>query len=218
MKKISLSIAALALVFAVTFTSCKKDDIEDTNAPIISITGGTSINHTLNEAFANPVATATDETDGDLTASISVSGSVNKDLAGTYTLTYTVADKAGNKSTKDVTVVVANTLANLAGTYSVSETRSGTALNPYTQTITVSNTTNYKITFQRFGNYENGIVYATFYDGHLSIPSQNVTCGNPPTLRTFMGGGSISGINVNYGYNFNENGTGGNGSATLTKQ
>ena len=42
---------------------------------------------------------AYDKEDGDLTASIKVSGSVNTSKVGEYKLTYTVEDKDGNVST-----------------------------------------------------------------------------------------------------------------------
>ncbi|WP_239519338.1 immunoglobulin-like domain-containing protein [Bifidobacterium ramosum] len=50
--------------------------------------------------------TATDDTDGDVTANIIVTGTVNTSKSGTYTLTYTVTDKAGNKAaqTRRITV------------------------------------------------------------------------------------------------------------------
>ncbi len=205
---------ALAVVLAVTFTSCKKEDV---GAPEITITGGATINHTLNAAFVNPTATATDDEDGDLSSSIVVTGTVNKDLAGTYTLTYKVTDAAGNEGTKDVTVIVANSQANLAGSYSVSETFDGVAIGAYTQTVTVSSTENNKIMFQKFGNYSNGLVNATVSGTTLNIPSQTVTCGSPAAARVFLGSGSISGSTITYTYSETTGGTGGNGSATLTK-
>lgn len=205
---------ALAVVLAVTFTSCKKDD---TGAPEITITGGTTINHTLNAPFVNPVATATDDEDGDLTSSIVVTGTVNKDLAGTYTLNYSVSDAAGNEGTKAVTVIVANSQANLAGTYSVSETFGTDPAFTYTQTITVSSTENNKIMFQKFGNYTNGLVNATVSGTTLNIPSQTVTCGNPAAARVFLGSGTISGSTISYGYTETVDGSTGTGIATLTK-
>ncbi|GIR41739.1 MAG: hypothetical protein CM15mP51_25190 [Porticoccaceae bacterium] len=44
-------------------------------------------------------ATATDGADGDLTSSIMVSGSVDLTKVGTYILTYTLSDAAGNAAT-----------------------------------------------------------------------------------------------------------------------
>lgn len=57
--------------------------------------------------FVDPGATATDNVDGNLTASIVVTGNVNTATLGVYTLTYNVVDAAGNAAdavTRNVTV------------------------------------------------------------------------------------------------------------------
>ena len=48
------------------------------------------------EPFVDPGATASDDKDGDLTGNINTSSDVNTALPGTYHVTYTVEDKAGN--------------------------------------------------------------------------------------------------------------------------
>ena len=50
--------------------------------------------------------TANDDTDGDVTKSIKVSGKVDTSKSGTYTLTYIVSDAAGNTATAKRTVTV----------------------------------------------------------------------------------------------------------------
>ncbi|KAB7790347.1 immunoglobulin-like domain-containing protein [Bifidobacterium leontopitheci] len=52
--------------------------------------------------------TATDNRDGDLTSKIKISGTVNTSVAGTYRVTYTVSDKAGNTATAIRTVTIKN--------------------------------------------------------------------------------------------------------------
>ena len=49
--------------------------------------------------YADEGATATDGADGDLTSSIVVTGTVDLTTVGTYTLTYTLSDAAGNAAT-----------------------------------------------------------------------------------------------------------------------
>lgn len=51
-------------------------------------------------------ATATDDKDGDLTSKIEVSGNVDTKKAGTYKITYTVKDSAGNVATAVRTITV----------------------------------------------------------------------------------------------------------------
>ena len=69
--------------------------------PVIScaLTGSSTITLTVGDTFADPRATATDDGDGNITSSISISGSVNTSTAGTYTLSYNVSDAAGNAAT-----------------------------------------------------------------------------------------------------------------------
>ena len=51
-------------------------------------------------------ATATDDRDGDLTSKIEISGNVDTKKAGTYKITYTVKDAAGNEATVTRTIIV----------------------------------------------------------------------------------------------------------------
>src|ERR1044072_12937 len=65
---------------------------QDTVPPVITLSCGDTIYHTLGFAFTPPVATAYDSVDGDVSANIAINGPVNQNLAGTYWLYYTVAD------------------------------------------------------------------------------------------------------------------------------
>lgn len=49
---------------------------------------------------------ATDNSDGDITGSVSVSGTVNTGKPGKYSLVYSVSDKAGNETEEEKTVIV----------------------------------------------------------------------------------------------------------------
>ncbi len=71
-------------------------DEPDTIAPTITLTGGNTIETTFGEPFVDPGFIAVDETDGDLTSRVSVSGAVNIAVPGDYRLVYAVADLAGN--------------------------------------------------------------------------------------------------------------------------
>ena len=81
--------------------------VADTTPPVITLTGSDSISVEQGEGFTDPGATARDARDG--TVSVTVSGTVDADTAGTYTLTYTARDAAGNSATATRTVVVADT-------------------------------------------------------------------------------------------------------------
>ncbi|KAB7790374.1 immunoglobulin-like domain-containing protein [Bifidobacterium leontopitheci] len=77
----------------------------DTTAPVFAGVDDVTVDY---GADFDPLAgvTATDDVDGDVTKDIKVEGTVDTKTAGEYTLTYTVADKAGNtaKATRKVTV------------------------------------------------------------------------------------------------------------------
>ncbi len=72
----------------------------DATAPVITLNGASTINLTVGDSFTDPGATATDNVDGNISANIVVTGSVNTSVAGTYTLNYNVSDAAGNAATQ----------------------------------------------------------------------------------------------------------------------
>jgi len=91
----------------------------DTTAPVITLTGSSTINLTVGDTFTDPGATATDNVDGDLTSSITTSGSVDTSTAGTYTISYNVSDAAGNAATvvqRTVIVSAASSISFVNGT------------------------------------------------------------------------------------------------------
>lgn len=79
----------------------------DKTKPEIKLKGSSTITINVGDKFEDPGATAKDDKDGDLTDKIKVSGTVNTNKVGTYTLTYTVKDKAGNEASikREVKVV-----------------------------------------------------------------------------------------------------------------
>ncbi|TND08402.1 MAG: bhp [Bacteroidetes bacterium] len=206
MKKQIIAVAAVAFAAGtVFFSSCKK---EDTTAPVITISSGSSMNQSLPATagagtFTAPSATATDDEDGDLSSSITVdAASVNANLKGVYTVTYSVSDAAGNTASATLTVNIVNDAEFLVGTWSVEDS----LYNPlppfvsnYTETITSDNGVNNKIWVTKFGNYVNGTyaMIATSTTISLPTPAPTVNCGNPANDRqftnTFPGGGTITG-------------------------
>lgn len=122
MKKMSILVVALLLV--ITLGACDKpiecdegyiveegecvlEVIPDTTAPVI--TGFMEVNLRVDDDepdYAEGV-TANDETDGDVTASIEIdSSAVDMDTEGTYVVTITATDAAGNVGTATFNVVV----------------------------------------------------------------------------------------------------------------
>ena len=196
MKKILLSIAALVIFFSATLiTSCTKDD---TDAPVITLLGTDPAVVTLGGTYTDAGATADDAQDGDLTASIQSDYSAtnpNVNLKGTYTITYTVADADGNTGTAKRTVNVVNASESMVGAYTATGTYDNAA-DTYDDNITTSATTNNRILFNKFVNYKDAIVYANISGNVITIPQQDVVCGDPaiatPVSRRFIATGTIT--------------------------
>jgi thermitase len=72
--------------------------ITDTVAPVITLNGESSLSMTVNSVYTEAGATAIDAVDGDISASVTISGAVDTAKAGVYTLSYQAFDKAGNGS------------------------------------------------------------------------------------------------------------------------
>ena len=86
--------------------------VEDTTAPVITLTGANPQTIELGAAYTELEATATDLVDGDLTGSIVIAGTVDTSAVGQYTVTYDVSDAQGNPAaTVTRTVRVTDTTA-----------------------------------------------------------------------------------------------------------
>ena len=98
---------------AVTLSPTPFFSNDDGVAPEITLDGDATINLTVGGNYTELGATATKTGEGSLTAT--PSGSVDTTTAGTYTITYTAIDAAGNTATKTRTVVVATAGSTFAG-------------------------------------------------------------------------------------------------------
>jgi hypothetical protein len=102
----------------------------DTTAPVITLTGESTITLTQNDSFTDAGATASDNVDSNVT--VITSGTVDTSAIGTYTLTYSATDAAGNEAAEVirtvniVAVIVVDTTApviTLSGASEVTVTR-----------------------------------------------------------------------------------------------
>ena len=78
--------------------------VRDTLPPVITLNGDSSITLTVGDTYEESGASATDATDG--TVEVTISGEVNTSSIGTYTITYTATDAAGNPASVNRTVTV----------------------------------------------------------------------------------------------------------------
>ena len=153
-KQISIAAAVVFTAGMLFIAGCKKDD---TTLPTITVLGSATVTSSLNVPYTDAGATALDDEDGDITSSITMSGwsTANKDMKGSYTITYTVSDAAGNTATATRTVNVVNDAEMYAGTYANS-TDTCTAGGPsaFSASITTSNTVNNAIVIKNFGAFD----------------------------------------------------------------
>jgi hypothetical protein len=78
----------------------------DGGSPVLTLNGASTITITVGETYEDAGATAVDDVDGDLTGDILVDNPVDTSVIGRYSVTYDVADSAGNVTTTTRTVEV----------------------------------------------------------------------------------------------------------------
>jgi len=78
-------------------TTTRQVVVVDSTAPVVTVTGGTSVTVECHGVFSDPGATANDSCAAGL--SVTPSGSVNTDQTGLYTLTYSATDPSSNTGT-----------------------------------------------------------------------------------------------------------------------
>lgn len=106
-----IALSALAAA-AITLTGCGGGSSStttgtDTTAPVVTLNGTSTVNLTLGDTYTDAGATANDDVDGALTPT--VSGTVDTSTAGSYPITYSATDAAGNTGTAVRTVIVTDT-------------------------------------------------------------------------------------------------------------
>ncbi|MGC9052720.1 MAG: immunoglobulin-like domain-containing protein [Candidatus Hydrogenedens sp.] len=77
--------------------------IVDTTKPVITLLGENTISVECKSNFTDPGATASDTCDTQVT--VSVTGTVDTNVIGSYTITYTAADASGNSATPVIRTV-----------------------------------------------------------------------------------------------------------------
>ena len=78
----------------------------DAIPPTLELLGARSVEIEAGSTFDDPGVAAMDDIDGDITDKIEVSGVVDSTVVGTQTITYSVADRAGNSAIASRTVIV----------------------------------------------------------------------------------------------------------------
>ena len=160
-------------------TASRTVNVVDTTAPVITIIGANPVDVDLGATYSDAGATATDVHDGDLTSSITVSSNVDTNTAGTYTVTYTVSDAAGNQATETRTVNVIDNSNNPTTHYIDIQ---GYAFSPSSITINVGDTIVWT-------NYDSASHTVTSNDG--TFDSGSISTGNTFSF-TFTSAGTFN--------------------------
>ncbi|MFD1062503.1 immunoglobulin-like domain-containing protein [Winogradskyella litorisediminis] len=185
----------------------------DTEAPVVTLNGASTIDLNVGEAYNELGATATDNVDGNLTSSIVTSGTVNTNVAGTYTVTYTATDAAGNSGSATRTVnVIADTTApvitlngsanitlELQQTYNEQgATATDNVDGNLTSSIVISGTVNTNVA----GTYT--VTYSVSDAAGNSASTSRTVTVNPDTTAPVISLNGAATINLNVGDTYNE--------------
>ena len=92
-------------------TSIEVDALEFTSDPVIKLNGNSTVYLNVNNKYTESGAIASDICDGDISNKIVISGNVDVNNAGTYTITYSVENSDGKKAEIKRTVVVQKRVA-----------------------------------------------------------------------------------------------------------
>ncbi len=156
----------------ISLGACKQTD--DT-PPVLILKGDTLVDHVLNTPYDDAGATATDETDGNITNQIFVENNVNVDRLGFYKVTYKVVDEAGNEAVPVSRTVRVINLAypwNSDFTALEEKTPGGTESCSYTTSVLADSTLNYRIVFYGFACDTSVTAFADISDTLLVLPYQ----------------------------------------------
>ena len=97
-------------------STCSQASAADVTAPVITLLGDNPATIEMGNTYSDAGATATDDTDGNLTGTIATTSNVDVNSVGSYTVTYNVSDAAGNAATavvRNVTVEAISTITSI---------------------------------------------------------------------------------------------------------
>lgn len=118
-----------------------KDD-KNKGLPTLTLVGKSTMNLKIGDTYSEQGAIAKDDTDGDITDKIQISGSVNTSKAGTYTVKYTVKNSKEKTVTITRTVIVKDNETQKPSTDDKPSTNENTTSDKPTSDDNKTNTTN----------------------------------------------------------------------------
>ena len=169
---------------------------KDPEAPKLTLKGSQNMDVVLGTAYTEPGWIAEDNVDGDLSAQVKVTGSVDANKAGTYVLAYTVVDSYGNETTVKRTVTVAKMadktapVITLKGDVAMAIPVGGAFTDPgYTASDNVDGNVTAKVKVAGTVNPAKEGTYSISYSvtdaaGNKTVVYRKVVVGNPPVSPT----------------------------------
>ncbi len=152
LKKLLLYVVFPAVL---VISGCRK---KDETPPVLTINGESTMTMFVGESYTDLKATAQDDRDGDLSGDIRVEGMVSPLKAGEYTITYKVADDAGNEAIPvSRKVIVKHKNSFIAGDHTASEACNFGNVDPYDGSVVASPDDQVTVTLKNFGNYNTTI-------------------------------------------------------------
>jgi hypothetical protein len=181
----------LFLAISLFFISCGND----VRPPEIILNGNLNDSIELNSNYSEPGYSAKDKKDGDISHKVIVSGVVNTNKTGVYTVNYEVIDKSGNIAKAQRIVHVFNKIKFLEGSYTVSEIVKGANPGQFNYQVNAksSETKNLQLELNNFGGY--GIyvnVKADISGNAITIAPQNPSGMPSGSEGTISGNGEIA--------------------------
>ena len=171
-------------------------------SPTLNLNGPSSIDIVLNSTYLEPGATAIDPEDGNLNSSVFISGTVNADSVGVYTISYVVYDSGGLKDSVTRSVHVLNSLNYLSGQYTCM-TVTGLDTTHWTTTIQAGVTVNNTLKVFKIGDSYLADPIITFDPGTstFAFSTQSFYCLTPidTSVHSFTGiAGTLTQVGQSY--------------------
>ena len=168
--------------------------------PVVTVTGNTSIKLLIHQTYVDQGATATDTLDGNLTSRIVITGSVNPEIPGNYTITYTVTNNLGKVSsaTRKVTVYQPEPQITINGNSSIEILKTSTYTDLGATAIDQidGNLTSKIITTSNVNTSRAGTYYVTYKvtnsEGITSTKQRTVVVREPVVSITLNGASTIN--------------------------